>query len=121
MSIISTDLIFYGSASIPTDDVSTSGGAIDTTSRAALTQFSAAAKLALVSDGADTRTAAIVGRLADGTIATEAALALNGATEVLSVNTYERIHSVTLSATSGARTVTLKQGSGGTSIGTISI
>lgn len=121
MSIVASDLIFFSVASVPTDDVSTTGGAIDLTSRVALTQFGANAKLALVSDGADARTVAIVGRLADGTVATEAALALNGVTEVLSVNTYERILSITLSAGSGTRTVTAKQGSGGSTVATFPV
>lgn len=119
MAIVSTDLVAFGVASIPTDDVSTTGGNIDATSRPALDLWSAAAKVSLTSDGTDSRTAAIVGRLADGTLATESALALNGATEVLSVNTYAYVESITLSATSGTRTVTIKQGTGGTTRGTI--
>lgn len=118
MSIASTDLIFYSSASVPLDDVSTTGGAIDLTSRVSLTQFTAGAKLALISDGADVRNVTIVGRDATGAIITET-FALTNAVEVLSANTYERIHSIVLSATSGTRTVTAKQGSGGTTVTTI--
>src|SRR4051812_23034676 len=118
MSIVASELIFWSVASVPTDDVSTSGGAIDTTARVALTQFSANAVLAVISDGADVRNVTIVGRLASGVVDTET-IALNGAVEVLSTKTWERIHSITLSATSGTRTVTAKQGSGGSTVATI--
>lgn len=118
MSIVATDLIFYSSASVPTDDASTTGGAIDQTMRVGGTQLSAAAKLAFVSDGADTRNVDIVGRLASGAVASETVV-LNGATEVLSTNTYERFLSVKAQTTSATRTVTVKQGSGGTTVSTI--
>jgi hypothetical protein len=102
---------------MPKDDSTASGGGIATTSRPVFAQFTAAARLALVSSGTDTRTATIEGRLSSGAIATEN-VALNGTTEVLSANTYERILRVTLSATA-ATTVTLRQGAGGTTIATI--
>lgn len=120
MSIVANDLVAYSVASIPTDDVSTSGGAIDATRRPVFTQFTAAALLALVSDGADTRNVTIVGRDATGAVVTET-VALNGTSEVLSVNTYERIQSVNLASTSGTRTVTAKQGSGGSTVTTIPV
>jgi len=120
VSILATELICYAPASIPTDDTSTTGGAIDLTRRPVFTQFTAGAKLALISDGTDVRVATIVGRDATGAVLTEA-VTLTNAVEVLSVNTYERIQSVNLGATSGSRTVTLKQGTGGTTIATIPI
>ncbi len=118
MAILSTELICFGCASRPTDDTSTTGGAIDTTLRPVFTQFGASAVLALVSDGADTRNVDITGRNAAGELVSETK-ALNGTTEVLSTNTYERILSVIAQTTSGTRVVTLKQGSGGSTIGTI--
>ena len=117
MSITAAELICYGVASIPTDDVSTSGGAIDATRRPVFTQFTSAAKLSLTSSGADTRNVTIKGRDATGAIISEV-VALTGTSEVLSVNTYERIQSVNI-ASSNSNTVTLKQGSGGTTIATI--
>ena len=51
MSIAASDLILYDSANTPTDDTSTSGGAIDATSRPVMTQFTSGAKLSLTSDG----------------------------------------------------------------------
>jgi hypothetical protein len=117
MSILSTELICYAATSRPTDDVSTTGGAIDATVRPVFTQFSAGAKLSLTSSGADVRNVTITGRDATGAFISEV-VALTGAVEVLSVNTYERILIVNI-ATSNANTVTLKQGSAGTTIGTI--
>lgn len=59
------------------------------------------------------RLARSTGRLATGALDTEV-LTLNGTTEVVGAKTWERILSAVLSASSGTRTVTLKQGSGGT-------
>jgi hypothetical protein len=120
MSIVAAELIAYGPASIATDDVSTTGGAIDATRRPVFTQFSSGAKLSLTSDGADARNVTIVGRDATGAVLTET-VALNGTSEVLSTNTYERIQSVNAASSSGSRTVTLKQGTGGSTIATIPV
>jgi hypothetical protein len=120
MSILTTDLIAYGCASRPTDDVSTTGGAIDATTRPVFTQFGANAKLSLTSDGTDTRNVTITGRDAGGAYITET-VALTNAVEVLSANTYERILSVIAASSSGTRTVTCKQGSGGSVIATIPV
>jgi hypothetical protein len=118
MPIAPSDLQFWSSASIPTDDTSPSGGAISTTKRPALDPFSAAAQVALVSDGADTRSVTVVGRNAAGAIISEVK-ALNGATEVLTTASFRDVHSVTLDATSATRTVTVRQSSGGTIRATI--
>lgn len=120
MSVTAAELILYGAASWPNDDVSTTGGAIDLTNRPSFTQFTAAAKAAVISDGADVRTLTIWGRLATGVITSEL-LTLNGAVEVLSANTYERILRAVMTVTSGTRTVSIKQGTGGTVRGTIPI
>jgi hypothetical protein len=116
--IDSTDLVAYSAASVPEDDVSTSGGARSTTSRPALTQLSANAVPAAVSDGADTRTITFTGRLPSGVIDTEA-LVLDGANEVVGAKTFERYLKVELSGTDAARTVTVRQGAGGATIATI--
>src|SRR3972149_2744829 len=102
MPIVAADLLARLAATMANDDTSTTGGAIDT-----------AAVAALVSDGADTRVVTIYGRLATGAIANED-VTLNGAVEVLSVNTYDRCLQVPIPSTSGTRTVTGKQGAGGT-------
>lgn len=120
MSILPTDLVNYLAASMPQDDVSTSGGAIDLTAKPDIVQFSANAVVAVISDGADTRTVTVTGRLTTGAIATEV-ITLNGAVEVLGTNTYERVLKAVLSASSGTRTVLLKQGTGGTTRSTLAI
>jgi len=118
MSIASTDLLLYGSANLPSDDVSTTGGAIDATMRPEYTELTANSVIAIVSDGADTRQVTITGRLATGAVDTET-LTLNGTTEVVGAKTFERIQKVVAASTSGTRTVTVKQGSGGATKGTI--
>ena len=120
MPIVAADLIKYGSASRPEDDVSTSGGAIDADDRPVFTQMTANAVIAVVSDGADTRTVTVYGRLASGARDSEA-LVLNGAVEVIGAKTFERLLRVVAASASGTRTVTVKQGSGGSTLGTIPI
>ncbi len=83
-----------------------------------MTNFSAAAVVALVSDGADTRQATIVGEDSTGARQTEN-VTLNGTTEVLSSGTYAKVYAVYLASLDASRTVTVKQGSGGTTRGTI--
>jgi hypothetical protein len=118
MSILATELIAYGSASLPTDDTSTSGGAIDGTRRPVFTQLTANAVIAAVSDGADTRTLTVTGRNAAGAVVSDSG-ALTGATEKVLTVTFERVQKIEMGTTDAARTVTVKQGSGGTTIATI--
>lgn len=113
MPIANTDLQFYAAANMPTDDVSTAGGAIDPVTQVAFDQFSAAARPEIVSDGADTRDITITGRAADGSPLSET-LALDGTNPVLFAGTFERIHTVEADAGSASRTVTVAQGTGGT-------
>lgn len=120
MSITAAELIAYSVASIPIDDVSTSGGAIDATRRPVFTQFTSNAVLSLTSSAADTRVVAVTGRDATGAVVTEN-MTLNGTTEVLSTNTYERIQSVYAASSSGTLTITVKQGAGGSVVTTIPI
>jgi hypothetical protein len=118
MPITSSDLVLYNSANMPTDDTSTSGGAIDTLRRPVFTQMTANAQLALVSSGSDTRQVTITGRRADGTYTSET-VTLNGTTEVLTTNTYERLLRAEASATHASNTITIRQGSGGSTLATI--
>lgn len=112
MPIANSELVFYLSANRPINDVSTTGGAIDATMRPIAAHFAAPARVALVSDGADTRVATVRFRDVTGVIIQEN-VALNGVSEVLSVATAERVLSVVLDAVS-PRTVLLKEGAGGT-------
>jgi hypothetical protein len=94
MAIVSTDLIAYAALSRPEDDVSTTGGAIDPDTRAALTQLAANSEIQALSDSsADTTPVlTVVGRKADGSIAT-ATVTLNGTTAVTLTpsTTFERV------------------------------
>lgn len=81
MSITAAELIAYASASLPTDDTSTTGGAIDATRRPVFTDISSAEKLDLASSAADTRNVTIVGRDSTGAVVQET-IALNGTTPV---------------------------------------
>lgn len=115
MSITAGELIAYGSASLPQDDVSASGGAIDATRRPALTQMTANAKIQVVSDtaGDTARTATIQYRDATGAKQSET-LTMNGTVAVQTVGTAERILKVDMSATHATATVTVSQVGGGT-------
>lgn len=118
MPIANTDLVAYCCLDRPTDDITTTGGGIDATVRPIFTQLTASAIIEVVSSGADTRTVTIVGRDPAGVKQTTT-LILNGTTPVDGVQTYERILSVMLDSTSASETVTVKQGSGGTTVATI--
>lgn len=120
MPIAAADLLLHGSASRPSDDTATTGGAIATTDRPEFTQLTANALIAVVSDGADTRTVTVEGRNAAGAIISEG-IVLNGVTEVVGALTFERILTVTLSASDAARTVTVRQGAGGATRATVSV
>jgi len=83
-----------------------------------LVAFSAPAKVALVSDAADTRSVDIYGLV--GTTPTKETVVLNGTAEVLSSATFAAVFG-THTTVSASRTVTIKQGTGGTARGTIGI
>lgn len=117
MPITASDLVLYLSDEVPLDDVTLTGGAINPLMRADMGQFASPARVALVSDGADARVATIGYRDATGAYATEN-VNLNGVSEVLSAATVERILFVKVDSTS-ARTVLVKEGSGGTTRATL--
>lgn len=119
MSIASTDILAYGSASMPEDDSSTSGGAIDTTCKVVFTDISAADTVEIVSDSAGdtTQTVTVYGRSAAGAVVSDA-LSLNGTTVVNGVVTFERILKVVVSA-SHAGTITIRKASDNVTIATL--
>jgi hypothetical protein len=87
-----------------------------------MTAWSGAAQVALISDGADTRVATIYGLDDSGTpVPVTETVTLTGASEVLSVNTYTKVWGVFLSAVDAGRIVLVKQGTGGTTRGTIGL
>lgn len=120
MPVDAAELLLHSAASRPIADTGTSGGALNDESRPELTQFSASAVAAVVSDGADTRDVTVTGRLANGVIDTED-LTLTGTTEVVGATTFERILSVVADAPSATRTITVRQGAGGTTRATIGL
>lgn len=85
-----------------------------------MTAFSASSVVALISDGADTRTCTVVGETTGGVYQTEN-IVLTGAVEVLGLLTFGKVYNVSVATESATRTVTVRQGAGGTARGTISI
>lgn len=118
MSIVAADLLGFLSANMPENDSGTSGGAISTAGKFEITDIAATDNIEAVSDGADARNITIVGRKADGTIASET-IALNGATFITTANQYERVLKVTLASADAGRTVTVRRATGDTLICTL--
>lgn len=115
-SIVAGDLVPYASSSVPADDTTSSGGAIDTLRRVDFTQMASNDTIRAVSSnsGDTSQTLTITGRKADGSIASET-LSLNGTTPVTSSNTYERLLKAELSATCTG-SVTVARSTGPTTI-----
>lgn len=120
MSIVAADIVGFQAASMPEDDASTTGGAIATAGKIEITDIAATDTVEVVSDGADTRDVTVYGRNAAGAIVSEA-MTLNGATFVAGAVAFERIMKITLSASSGTRTVTVRRATGDTLIATLGI
>lgn len=86
----------------------------------ALTTFSAGAKVALVSDGADTRSVDVWGVV--GGVPTKETVVLTGASQVLTAATFDSGKVWACHTTiSASRVITIKQGTGGTTRGSIGI
>ena len=107
----------------PTNMTESIGIGVDSTDDAAgdggnFTQFSGSAILQVLSSGADTRSFSIRG-LNGSTVPTVETLVLNGTTPVSSVTTWSKVWNCSVDVTSGSRTLTMKQGAGGTVRGTI--
>ena len=83
-----------------------------------LTAWSANAVLAALSSAADTRQLTITG-LDNAGVPTVEVIALAGTGEVLSTTSWSKVFGVYVSALNGSNTITIKQGSGGTTRGTI--
>lgn len=82
-----------------------------------LDPFSGPENVALVSDGADTRDVVVMGVLNGAFV--EETVALDGASEVLSVSDFDDVYCAYPTTLDGDRTITIKEGSGGSAIGTI--
>jgi len=107
----------------PTNSALSIGLGIDNSSDGDATQgnmvaMSANAQIALVSSGTDTRTVTLKGLDASDNPISETII-LNGTTEVISTNTFSKLYLAYASATDATNTITIKQGSGGSTLGTI--
>jgi hypothetical protein len=107
----------------PTNSALSIGLGIDNSDDSDATQgnmvaMSANAQIALVSSGADTRTVTLKGLDANGNPISETKT-LNGTTEVLSTNTFSKLYLAYASDTNADNTITIKQGSSGSTLGTI--
>jgi len=118
MTIAQSDLVFCAAASSPYDDDSTSGGAIDESSRIMESILSSRETLEVVSDGADTRNVTIVGRNYGGEKVIDV-IELNGTTVVVGNVEFYTVLEILLSATSATRTVSVRQNSDNTVLQTI--
>lgn len=110
MSIIASELIAYGSASMPDDDTPQNiGGAIDTSIRIAFTDLTVAGLVEVVSSNAGdtTQTVTVYGRNAAGELISEVKT-LNGTTPVDFTSTFERLLKAVINA-SHTGTVTLRK------------
>lgn len=121
MSVSASDLVAYGSANMPEDNTSTSGGAIDTTTKVIFTDIAATDQVTVISDAAGdtTQTVTVYGRNAGGTIVSEG-LSLNGTNRVTGAVAFERILKVVVNAShTGTITVTRDNTPTFTEIGTL--
>jgi hypothetical protein len=82
-----------------------------------MTAWTSGAALAAISDGADTRTLTIIGIV--GGVAVQTTLTLTGTTEAVTPEVFSSVLFVMADSKSLSRTVTIKQGAGGTTRGTI--
>lgn len=100
-----------GSIGLGFDDADDADSAMGT-----LVDFSAGAKVALVSNGSDTRPVDIWGLV--GSTPTKETVTLTGTSEVLSVATFAHVFAMHTTV-SASRTITVKEGTGGTTRGSI--
>jgi hypothetical protein len=120
MAIATTDLILYGSAVRPVDDVTTGvGGAITLQHRPEFTQMVANGTVEIFGGAGDTtQVATLIGRNAAGALVTDTKT-LTAATPIAFTGTFERVLRVTLSAVA-ANLVTVRR-VGNEVLGTIPI
>ena len=119
MSISASELIVYGSANMPEANGTTSGGAIDATTKIVFTDIAATDSVEFVStNAADTMNITVTGRNSAGVIVAETK-ALTGTTPTAATTaTFERILKVVL-ASVAAGTVTVRRATGDTTIATM--
>lgn len=100
MPVVDSDIVVYGSASMPDNDTPTQiGGGIDLTKRISFSEIVATDLVEVLSDNAGdtTQTVTVYGRNAAGELVSEA-LSLNGTTLVTSAVSFERILKIVVDA-----------------------
>lgn len=121
MPIVASDIVAYGSASMPDDDTPTGiGGAISTTKRVVFTDIVATDEIEILSDNAGdtTQTITVYGRNAAGELVNDVAT-LNGVSVVTITGTaFERVLKIIKSA-STTGTVTVRDQDTDTTIATM--
>ena len=117
MSVTSSDIIVYGSANMPEADGTTSGGAIDLTTKIIFTDIVVTDTVDIYGEAGDGETVTVWGRDAAGSIVSEQET-LDGTTPQTTTQTFERILKVVVSdATHG--TINIERSTGSTAIATI--
>lgn len=93
MSVLQSDVVFYGSANMPDVDSSTTGGALSTAKLINFNDITPNGFMDVISSSAsDTAcTVTLTGRDATGVLITPAAITLTGTTVVLGATTFERL------------------------------
>jgi len=119
MAPVAADLIFYPSASSPFDDISTTGGAINTAGRLMNAILTTREKLNYVSSSAsDTTVEVTVRGLSFGGLDTIERITLNGTTVIKGKAEFRRILDIALSA-AAVGTVTISKQSDSSSLRTV--
>jgi hypothetical protein len=94
----------------------------DDPAQGSMTAFGAAAQVALISDGTDTRQVTVYGlNNAGSPVPTVETVTLTSAVEKLTTATFSKVYAVMAASEDASRTITVKQGSGGTTRGTIPV
>lgn len=120
MPIVASDIVAYGSTTMPDDDTPTGiGGAKDTTKKVTFTDISANDTVEILSSNAGdtTQTVTVYGRNTAGEIVSEAET-LAGTTPQTTTQSFERILKITMSA-SAVGTVTIRKQSDDVTIATL--
>jgi len=122
MSVTATEIILYAAANMPQDDVSTSGGSIDTSTRIVTTSASLFNALAdklnyVSSNSGDTMNVTVTGRNAAGSIVSET-IALSGTTLASGSTVFQSLEKIVIAA-AHAGTVTVTKNTGGATVAAI--
>ncbi len=123
MSVIPSDIVAYGSASMPEADSATVGGAVDFTKQVAWYDLSANDTINAVSSSAsDTATKLqVMGRDATGVVVTSTAATLTGQTPITNVGSLGTVERLLAAVTTGGAIAGLSNPGGTTAVGDIAV